>query len=186
MSRGEKTELLDEVPAFSRQTLGGIFLAIKGPDRGESVALRPGRPIYFGSSPDCEMALSDKTVSRRHLMAVLDGDQVILRDQGSTNGTFIQGSRFKEITIGYGAEFKLGQGDAPTLNARDTGHCMGSNLPCYFSNSPVALQGARGPGEERNLCFANGAGKASGDTGVVVRCTDDVEYALPMPEAAVT
>ena len=109
MSRGEKTELLDEVPAFSRQTLGGIFLAIKGPDRGESVALRPGRPIYFGSSPDCEMALSDKTVSRRHLMAVLDGDQVILRDQGSTNGTFIQGSRFKEITIGYGAEFKLGR-----------------------------------------------------------------------------
>src|SRR4029079_8839211 len=30
-------------------------------------------------------------------------------DQGSTNGTFIQGSRFKEIAIGFGAEFKLGR-----------------------------------------------------------------------------
>ena len=109
MSRGDKTQVLEELPAFSRQTQGGIFLAIAGPDRGESVQFRPGRPIYFGSSPECEMTLSDKTVSRRHLMAVWEGDTVLLRDQGSTNGTFVQGSRFKEIAIGFGAEFKLGR-----------------------------------------------------------------------------
>jgi DNA-binding NtrC family response regulator len=110
MSRGDKTQVLDELPAFSRQTRGGIFLAISGPDRGESAKLAEGHPVvYFGSSPDCEMALSDKTVSRRHLMAALEGETVILRDQGSTNGTFVQGSRFKEITIGFGAEFKLGR-----------------------------------------------------------------------------
>jgi DNA-binding NtrC family response regulator len=109
MSRGDKTQVLDDLPAFSRQTKGGIFLAISGPDRGEQVKLIEGRPVYFGSSPDCEMVLSDKTVSRRHLMAALEGDTVVLRDQGSTNGTFIQGSRFKEIAIGFGAEFKLGR-----------------------------------------------------------------------------
>ncbi|HTE54470.1 MAG TPA: sigma 54-interacting transcriptional regulator [Kofleriaceae bacterium] len=109
MSRGDKTQVLEELPAFSRQTQGGIFLAIAGPDRGESVQFRPGRPIYFGSSPECEMALSDKTVSRRHLLALWEGDTVLLRDQGSTNGTFVQGSRFKEIAIGFGAEFKLGR-----------------------------------------------------------------------------
>jgi len=106
---GEKTELLGDVGAFSRQAHGGIFLAIKGPDRGESVSLRANKPVYFGSAPDCDMPLSDKTVSRRHLMAVLESEQVILKDQGSTNGTFIQGSRFKEISIGYGAEFRLGR-----------------------------------------------------------------------------
>src|SRR5690606_32230072 len=99
MSRGDKTQVLEDVPAFSRQTVGGIFLAIAGPDRGEQVQFRPGRPIYFGSSPDCEMALTDKTVSRRHLVAIWENDQVILRDQGSTNGTYVQGSRFKEIAI---------------------------------------------------------------------------------------
>jgi len=109
MSRGDKTQVLEDVPAFSRQTVGGIFLAIAGPDRGEQVQFRPGRPIYFGSSPDCEMALTDKTVSRRHLVAIWENDQVILRDQGSTNGTYVQGSRFKEIAIGFGAEFKLGR-----------------------------------------------------------------------------
>ncbi|HUH00688.1 MAG TPA: sigma 54-interacting transcriptional regulator [Kofleriaceae bacterium] len=112
MARGNKTNvtaLLEDLPSFSRQARGGSFLIIKGPDRGESVRLTDGKSIYFGSSPSCEMVLSDKTVSRRHLMAGLEGEQVVLKDQGSTNGTFIQGSRFKEITIGYGAEVKLGR-----------------------------------------------------------------------------
>jgi DNA-binding NtrC family response regulator len=101
------TQMLDDAPAFTRQT-GGVFLVIKGPDRGDSAPLRDAA-IYFGSSPSCDLVLTDKTVSRRHLMAVREGDEVILRDQGSTNGSFIQGSRFKEITIGFGAEVKVGR-----------------------------------------------------------------------------
>jgi DNA-binding NtrC family response regulator len=103
------TALLDDLPSFSRQNRGGIFLVIKGPDRGEAVRLTESGPVYFGSSPSCELALSDKTVSRKHLMAELVGDEVVMRDNNSTNGTFIQGSRFKEITIGFGAEVKLGR-----------------------------------------------------------------------------
>ncbi|HWN70717.1 MAG TPA: sigma 54-dependent Fis family transcriptional regulator, partial [Haliangium sp.] len=103
------TALLDEVPSFSKQNRGGIFLVIKGPDRGESVRLQENKPVYFGSAPTCEMVLSDKTVSRRHLSAELVGDEVIVRDNDSTNGCFIQGSRFKEINIGFGAEVKLGR-----------------------------------------------------------------------------
>lgn len=99
--------LTDEAPAFTRHT-GGCFVVIKGPDRGESIVLRD-KPVYFGSSPACDLVLTDKTVSRRHLMAVREADEVILRDQGSTNGSYIQGSRFKEITIGYGSEVKLGR-----------------------------------------------------------------------------
>ncbi len=100
--------LLEDAPAFTRQVTGGSFVVIKGPDRGEQVPLRD-KPVTFGSAPSCDLVLSDKTVSRRHLMAMREGQDVILRDQGSTNGTFIQGSRFKEITIGYGAEVKLGR-----------------------------------------------------------------------------
>lgn len=109
MSRGDKTQLLDDMPAFSRQAQGGVFLAIAGPDRGDSTSIREGQEVYFGSSADCGMCLTDKTVSRRHLKAVLENNKVILIDQGSTNGAFIHGSRFKEITIGHGAEFKLGR-----------------------------------------------------------------------------
>ncbi len=81
-----------------------------------------------------------------------------------------------------GAEFELGVGDSPTLEARDTGHCLGSDAPCYFSSTPVALARAQGPGSTpRPLCFVDGGGTASGESGVAVRCTDDVEYALPVP-----
>jgi DNA-binding NtrC family response regulator len=102
------THLLDAHPSFTRQVKGGSFMVIKGADRGESVPLGDA-PIYFGSAHSCDLVLTDKTVSRKHLCAVREGDEVILRDQGSTNGSFIQGSRFKEITIGYGAEVKVGR-----------------------------------------------------------------------------
>ncbi|MEZ4398688.1 MAG: sigma 54-dependent Fis family transcriptional regulator [Kofleriaceae bacterium] len=106
--RSNVTALLDDVPSFSRQNRGGIFLVIKGPDRGESVRLTE-RSVSFGSAPSCELVLSDKTVSRKHLVAELVGDEVLMIDQGSTNGTFIGDSRFEKISIGFGAEVKLGR-----------------------------------------------------------------------------
>jgi DNA-binding NtrC family response regulator len=110
--RSNVTALLDEAPAYSRQNQGGIFLVIKGPDRGEAVRLG-GAPnpeaVSFGSGPQCSLVLSDKTVSRKHLEAQLIGDEVVMVDCGSTNGTFIQGSRFDKISIGFGAEVKLGR-----------------------------------------------------------------------------
>ncbi len=102
------TSLIDEAPEFTRQRPGGTFMVIKGPDRGEQVTLS-SKPITFGSAPSCDLVLSDKTVSRRHVEAYLDGNQTIVRDLGSTNGTYIQGSRFKEIAVGFGAEIKLGK-----------------------------------------------------------------------------
>ena len=102
------TSLLDEAPAFTRQRRGGTFLVIKGPDRGEQIRLGD-QPVTFGSAPSCDLVLSDTTVSRRHAMAVLEGDEVLVRDLGSTNGTSIQGSRFKELAVSFGAEIKVGR-----------------------------------------------------------------------------
>src|ERR1700753_1039532 len=102
------TSVLDDSPAFTRQRPGGTFLVIKGPDRGEQVHLST-KPVTFGSAPACDLVLSDQTVARRHAMALLEGNEVLVRDLGSTNGSFIQGSRFKEITVGFGAEIKLGR-----------------------------------------------------------------------------
>ena len=99
---------MEESPAFTRQLKGGTFVVILGPDRGESAHLRD-HPISIGSAPSCDLVLTDKTVSRKHLIAQRESDDVVLRDLGSTNGSFIQGSRFKEITVGYGAEIKVGR-----------------------------------------------------------------------------
>ena len=92
------TSLLEMPPTFTRQKAGGVFIVIRGPDRGEQVSLG-AKPITFGSSPACDLVLTDKTVSRRHLEAIRQGEEVVLKDMGSTNGSFIAGSRFREITI---------------------------------------------------------------------------------------
>lgn len=105
------TALLDDAPSYTRQVRGGTFVVIKGPDRGEAVRLTD-KPIAFGSGSNCDLVLTDNTVSRRHLEAQLSGDEVVMVDCGSTNGTFILGvqdSRFEKIAIGFGAEIKLGR-----------------------------------------------------------------------------
>ena len=102
------TSVLDEVPEFTRQKPGGMFMVLSGPDRGEQVTFGT-EPITIGSAPSCDLVLSDRTVSRRHVTVSLERDQVIVRDLSSTNGSFTHGSRFKEIAIGYGAELRLGK-----------------------------------------------------------------------------
>ncbi|MCS6913407.1 MAG: sigma 54-dependent Fis family transcriptional regulator [Myxococcales bacterium] len=102
------TSVLEESPAFTQQKPGGVFVVIKGPDRGEQVVLH-GPPIVIGSAPGCDLVLSDRTVSRRHATAAIEGSHVIVRDLESTNGSFTHGSRFSEIALGYGAELKLGK-----------------------------------------------------------------------------
>ena len=105
--RDPVTSLLTDIPAFTRLG-GGVFLVLEGPDRGESVALG-SKPVIFGSSPSCTLPLTDKSISRKHLQATWEEGGVVLKDLGSTNGSFLHGSRFKEITISYGTSFKLGR-----------------------------------------------------------------------------
>lgn len=100
---------------------------------------------------------------------------------GQTDVTLLVGGA--ELASG-GAEFDLGTGDNPSLEASDTGHCLGGDGPCFFTSTPVALASARGPSATIDLCFVDGAGVASDDRGVVVRCKNDVEYALPIPDSA--
>ena len=88
--RSNVTALLDETPSYSRQNQGGICLVIKGPDRGEQVRIDASQnSVSFGSGPQCTLVLTDKTVSRKHLEAQLVGDEVMMIDCGSTNGTVV-------------------------------------------------------------------------------------------------
>ena len=68
-----------------------IFIQIlEGPDAGQDVVL-PGPRARLGSSADCELCLSDPTVSREHLQVRVDKDSVRVTDLGSRNGTTVDG-----------------------------------------------------------------------------------------------
>jgi hypothetical protein len=48
-----------------------------------------GQPIVIGRISECLIKIMHAIVSRRHVEIRLDGNVVVLRDLGSTNGTFL-------------------------------------------------------------------------------------------------
>ena len=101
------TRVIDVNAAIVRQHGRGRLLVVKGKDRGESIAVGD-HPITLGSGSGSDVLLSDPTVSRRHLGVSPGEEGVIVRDLGSTNGSFVQGARFQELTLGFGAEVTIG------------------------------------------------------------------------------
>ncbi|GAC1357758.1 MAG: DUF3662 and FHA domain-containing protein [Acidimicrobiales bacterium] len=66
------------------------------------------RPLTVGRAPDCDLVLSDPTVSKRHLEFRRQGADVVLVDLGSTNGTRVNGAGVRERTLAEGDEIRLG------------------------------------------------------------------------------
>ncbi len=108
MSMKSETRILDGGSPVIRQSGGGRLLVVKGPDRGELFDVGAS-PITLGSGHGCDVLLSNPTVSRRHLEAAPGPEGVVLRDLGSTNGSFVQGARFQELTLGFGTEVTIGK-----------------------------------------------------------------------------
>ncbi len=102
------TRILDAGPPIIRQSGGGRLLVVKGPDRGESIAIAKVA-FTLGSGSGCDVPLSDPTISRRHLGIEPGPEGVVARDLGSTNGSFVQGARFNELTLGFGTEITIGK-----------------------------------------------------------------------------
>lgn len=76
----------------------------------ERFVLPESAPISIGRSRSCDFVVADPAVSARHAHLSRDGDEWILRDDGSLNGTFVNGGRVvgrtairpgDELTFGY-------------------------------------------------------------------------------------
>src|SRR6516225_8754261 len=102
------TRILDQGGSMVRQSGRGRLLIVRGPDRGETIVIGE-LDLTVGSGAGNDVLLSDPTISRRHLVIEPRADGVILRDLGSTNGSFVQGARFQELTLGFGTEVTIGQ-----------------------------------------------------------------------------
>lgn len=70
--------------------------------------LQAGTTI-IGRGSDAGIRLSDTGASRQHLQIVWDGRAGIARDLGSTNGSKINGQRFREAALTTGTVITIGQ-----------------------------------------------------------------------------
>jgi len=70
--------------------------------------LRRGTTVV-GRGSDADIRIGDAAASRRHLEFIWDGRAGIARDLGSTNGSKINGQRFREAALSPGTVITIGQ-----------------------------------------------------------------------------
>jgi two-component system response regulator AtoC len=146
-----------------------IALVLHHGEGAEMVLLETGRPVVVGRSHPSSVCIPDPKLSRQHASFTLMGDQVIVQDRGSTNGSWIGGARIQKAEIRIGGEVVLGNtvarihalgsstndiglsalGDERSLVA---GSVMREVLETVSrvaaSRIPVVLQGETGTGKE--------------------------------------
>ncbi len=82
-------------------------VVLEGADAGRAAALAD-EALVVGTSEGCGLRLSDPHVSARHLEVRREGGRFAVKDLGSTNGTFFEGSRVGEAEVPPGATLKVG------------------------------------------------------------------------------
>jgi len=81
---------------------------VEGIDTGRTFSFNSGE-VVLGRHRGCQLVLNLSTVSRRHARVFLEGDDFLIEDMRSLNGTFVNGKRVK-------APRRLANGDTIRIN----------------------------------------------------------------------
>jgi len=165
-----------------------------GPDDGSNCAIEPDHPhpILVGQSAACDLRLRDASVSRRHLALELRDGELVARDLGSTNGTYIQGVSIVEVKLTGGERARIGSSvlrfdfeSAPKIqplsNAKSFGRMLGQSpamrrlhplcRKLAMSDVPVVIEGETGTGKEVLAEALHELGPRASGPFVVFDCT---------------
>lgn len=89
----------------------------------------------IGSDPGNDIRLLDETVSRRHCEILRAPEGYVLRDLGSTNGTWMSGFRVTEAILHPGVEFRVGNTvlafGSPIARDSATGRQSGNSMAMH-------------------------------------------------------
>jgi pSer/pThr/pTyr-binding forkhead associated (FHA) protein len=84
-----------------------LLLVKRGPNAGSTFLLE-NEQTTTGRRPDSDVFLDDVTVSRRHARIERRGGSFFVRDDGSLNGTYVNGERVDETKLASGDEIQIG------------------------------------------------------------------------------
>jgi two-component system, NtrC family, sensor kinase len=84
------------------------LLVLQGPDKGRRFEL-PDAPVLIGRESR-QLPISDNTVSRRHAELLPDAGNWILKDMGSSNGSYVNGARVNNtFPLKLGDQIRVGR-----------------------------------------------------------------------------
>jgi hypothetical protein len=114
------------------------LVIVSGPNRGSSYSLIEGENS-IGRQMDNHIVLTSGKVSKRHCSMLVTNKDVFLRDEGSTNGTFVNGSMIRKIPLKAGDKVGVGEFVLELVSASTS--TSTSTLPVQASSfvSPAML-----------------------------------------------
>src|SRR5215471_14093764 len=95
------TIVKEGTPPLGDEVLAFVVDVVDGPDKGTRFAFDSTRPsgVLVGQSSACDVRLTDRQVSRRHVELDVTDKGLRLQDLDSTNGTFVSGVRVAEAYL---------------------------------------------------------------------------------------
>jgi len=144
------------------------LVVVDGPARGRRAGVTDGI-ARVGAASGNQLRLNDPTVSRVHCEIRVRPDAIVVKDSGSTNGTFVEGVRLREGEVRPGALVRVGAsafriedagGEAflPVSERTSFGECVGGSLEMrrLYSTlervsatpSTVLIEGETGTGKD--------------------------------------
>ena len=112
-SRSEKQSSLCDPSTTMLEKLdfghSGTFAVTGGPKFGFSFELKKDAKLMVGTSPDTDIQLNCRGISRKHFCVYWSKDKIYIEDLKSSNGTFVNKQRIKAPTkLQSGDEISVG------------------------------------------------------------------------------
>ena len=104
--------------------------------------LRFTSTFRVGRSKECDIQLQEPSVSRVHLEVSFDGERWRVRDLGSSNGTYLEGSRIQEAVLPDRARLEVGRGGPVlwlTVEAEDEPSRIEAETALRQRDQPVSV-----------------------------------------------
>ncbi|WP_437616481.1 sigma 54-interacting transcriptional regulator [Sorangium sp. So ce834] len=105
------SQVRDALNQLSRErgTQPDVLLIIYHRHGAETVRLNEGVGVVVGRDPSADVAIPERSLSRRHARFTFQRGDVLIEDLGSTNGTFLSGHRVEQGILKPGDEVVLGE-----------------------------------------------------------------------------
>ncbi len=102
--------------AGTGQVVGRVLLASEGKTVAERL-LKPGR-LVIGRTPDNDVQIDSKFISRHHCQIVTQPDSCLIEDLNSTNGIYVQSKRVRRHNLNDGDVVQIGQHEIMYIDER--------------------------------------------------------------------
>jgi DNA-binding NtrC family response regulator len=97
------------------------------------------RPLHIGRGADNDLVLPDRAASLRHCRLEPSGEGLLLRDLGSSNGTFVNGVRVERVQIAPGAQIHIGRTELSVVARDAEGRASGTALVAVSASMLAVL-----------------------------------------------